>query len=115
MLAAARVTVAHPARVIDRGLCSEPHGHPGRVTPDHPSRCEIRCLVSGDRYEIRVKGSIGEPLLDSFEGLEGRVRPAETILRGQVTDQPALHGILDRIQALGLELIEVKRVDDPAD
>ena len=59
-----------------------------------------------------MKGTIGEPLMESFEGLEARVKPAETILRGEVTDQPALHGILDRIQALGLELIEVKRVDD---
>jgi hypothetical protein len=69
--------------------------------------------MSGERYEIRVKGTIGEPLLEGFEGLDARVRPAETILRGPVTDQPALHGILDRIQALGLELIEVRRVDDP--
>jgi hypothetical protein len=68
--------------------------------------------VSGERYEIRVKGTIGEPLMESFEGLDARVKPAETILRGEITDQPALHGILDRIQALGLELIEVKRVDD---
>jgi hypothetical protein len=69
--------------------------------------------VSHERYEIRVRGTIGEPLLENFEGLDARVKPAETILRGEITDQPALYGILDRIQALGLELIEVKRVDDP--
>ena len=69
--------------------------------------------VTGERYEIRVKGSVGASLLESFEGLDARVKPAETILRGEITDQPALHGILDRIQALGLELIEVKRVEDP--
>jgi hypothetical protein len=71
--------------------------------------------VTGERYEIRVKGNVGASLRNSFEGLDARVKPAETILRGQIDDQPALHGILDRIQALGLELIEVKRVDDPAD
>jgi hypothetical protein len=71
--------------------------------------------VTGERYEIRVKGNVGESLLNSFEGLDARVRPAETILRGEITDQPALHGILDRIQALGLELIEVKRVEGPTD
>jgi hypothetical protein len=85
------------------------------VKPDHPWRCEIRWHVSGERYEIRVKGNIGEPLLDSFEGLEAHVGPAETILTGPVTDQPALHGILDRIQALGLELIEIRRVDEGVD
>lgn len=68
--------------------------------------------MTGERYEIRVKGNVGEPLLDSFEGLDARVRPAETILRGEIIDQPALHGILDRIQALGLELIEVRRVEE---
>ena len=68
--------------------------------------------MTGERYEIRVRGHVGSSLLESFEGLDARLKPAETILRGEITDQPALHGILDQIQALGLELIEVKRVDD---
>ena len=71
--------------------------------------------MTGERYEIRVKGNVGDSLLESFEGLDARVKPAETIFRGEITDQPALHGILDRIHALGLELIEVKRVDEGAD
>ena len=38
--------------------------------------------------------------------------PPETILRGSVEDQAALHGILQQIEALGLELVEVRQVDD---
>jgi hypothetical protein len=32
------------------------------------------------------------------------------VLRGEVTDQAQLHGLLERIQLLGLELIEIRRV-----
>lgn len=63
-------------------------------------------------YEIHVKGRVSEEVLSSFEGMAATVRPVETILRGSVRDQAALHGLLDRIQSLGLELIEVRRSTD---
>ena len=34
----------------------------------------------------------------------------DTVLRGEVRDQAALYGLLERIQALGLELVEVRRL-----
>ncbi|HUN79497.1 MAG TPA: hypothetical protein VMU32_11285 [Solirubrobacteraceae bacterium] len=61
-------------------------------------------------YEIRVKGRIGEQLLATFEGMQATVRAQETVLSGPPLDQAALHGLLDHIQALGLELVEVRRV-----
>jgi hypothetical protein len=61
-------------------------------------------------YEIRVKGRVSEPLLSSFENMASRLEPVETILHGPVRDQAELHGLIDRIQALGLELIEVRRL-----
>jgi len=36
----------------------------------------------------------------------------ETVLRGPVQDQSSLHGLLDRIQSLGLELLEVRRLPE---
>lgn len=63
-------------------------------------------------YEIHIKGRVGEEVLSSFEGMAATVRPVETVLRGSVRDQAALHGLLDRIQSLGLELIEVRRSKD---
>ena len=38
--------------------------------------------------------------------------PAETVMRGELRDQAELHGLLDRIQSLGLELLEVRRLED---
>jgi hypothetical protein len=62
------------------------------------------------RYEIRVRGRVSDATLSSFEGMDFDVAPAETVLHGPVADQAGLHGLLDRIQALGLELIEVRRL-----
>jgi hypothetical protein len=61
-------------------------------------------------YEIRVRGRIGPTLAERFDGFEAEVEPAETVLRGEVRDQAALHGLLARIEALGLELVEVRQV-----
>jgi hypothetical protein len=68
--------------------------------------------VSAAVYEIRIEGGMSQQLLAAFEGMESTVRPAETVLRGPALDQAALHGLLDRVQALGLELIEVRRVPE---
>jgi hypothetical protein len=67
--------------------------------------------VKPSRYEFRVRGRLGETLLSSFAGFEAEIQPVETILRGSVTDQAALHGVLEQIEALGLELVEVRQVD----
>lgn len=61
-------------------------------------------------YEIRIEGQVSEQLLSAFEGMEATVGSRETVLRGPVLDQAALYGLLDRIQALGLELVEVRRL-----
>jgi len=62
-------------------------------------------------YVIIVRGRIGPALLDAFEGMHAAVTPTETLLRGQIIDQAALHGVLERIESLGLELLEVRRVN----
>jgi hypothetical protein len=69
-------------------------------------------MTKAERYEIRLRGRLSEPVLESFEGMEAVERPAETILRGSVADQAALHGLLDRAEAMGLELIGVRRLSD---
>jgi hypothetical protein len=61
-------------------------------------------------YEIRIRGRVSPELLDSFEGMSRALEPVETVLHGPVRDQAELHGLIDRIQALGLELIEVRRL-----
>lgn len=61
-------------------------------------------------YEIRIRGRVSRALLQSFEGMDSALEPVETVLHGPVRDQAELHGLIDRIQALGLELIEIRRL-----
>ena len=66
-------------------------------------------------YEIRVSGLVPESLLAEIEGVQVVVEPVQTVMRGPVLDQAALHGIINRLQRLGLDLIEVRRLtDDPS-
>lgn len=62
------------------------------------------------RYEIHIKGRVGDDLTGAFEGLRAEVQPVETVLHGELPDQAALHGMLERVQALGLELMELRRL-----
>ena len=66
--------------------------------------------VDGGDYEIRIKGRLSDSLLAGFECLTATVQPVETVLHGPVQDQAALHGLLDRIQSLGLELAEIRQL-----
>jgi len=66
--------------------------------------------MPGGSYEIRIRGRLSAALLDSFEGMASDLEPVETVLHGPVRDQSQLHGLINRIQALGLELIEVRRL-----
>jgi hypothetical protein len=63
----------------------------------------------GTRYEIRIRGLLSERLLSAFPEMRARGRDGETVLTGELPDQSALHGVLGRIEALGVELLEVRR------
>jgi hypothetical protein len=71
--------------------------------------------VAGGDYELRIKGRLSDSVLAGFEGLRTTVQPVETVLYGSVQDQAALYGLLDRIQSLGLELVEVRQLPASAD
>jgi len=61
-------------------------------------------------YEIAIRGHLGAMMLSGFPGLVAQVRGEDTILTGCLEDQAALQGVLARIAALGLELVEVRRL-----
>jgi hypothetical protein len=67
--------------------------------------------VTTAAYEIRIKGLLSDSLSGAFEDFTVAMRPAETIMRGELRDQSELHGVLDQIQLLGLELIEVRQIE----
>lgn len=60
-------------------------------------------------YLIHLQGQLDERWLRQFEDLTVEQQPThETVISG-VMDQAALHGILNRIRDLGLELISLQR------
>ena len=61
-------------------------------------------------YQIRVRGQLGGTLLGSFPDLHTQVHGTETVLTGPLADQAALYGLVAQIEALGLELLEVRRL-----
>ncbi|MBI4900729.1 MAG: hypothetical protein HY829_09655 [Actinobacteria bacterium] len=60
-------------------------------------------------YVIRVRGVLSDRFLIAFPGFQARTRHGDTVLTGTLSDQAALHGVLAQIEALRLELIEVRR------
>ena len=68
-------------------------------------------LAGQSDYEIRVQGILDSTWSDWFDGFALTPQPDETtLLVGHVPDQAALHGILGKINDLGLPLLLVKRL-----
>ena len=62
------------------------------------------------RYEIWVRGHLGETMRSAFTALRAQPRGKDTVLTGSLPDQAALYGVLAEIEALGLELLEIRRL-----
>jgi hypothetical protein len=61
-------------------------------------------------YEIRVRGHLGAAMLRAFPALAARTRGDDTLLRGCFQDQAAVYGVIAKLEALGLELLELRRL-----
>jgi hypothetical protein len=59
-------------------------------------------------YEVRVLGQLGPAGRQAIAEMSLEVKPSATVLSGAF-DQAALHDVLERVQALGLEVVEVRR------
>ena len=66
------------------------------------------------RYEIRVDSVLDDQWEEWFGGLRLSNDGAQTVIVGLLPDQPALYGLLTKIADLGLSLISVRRLDEPA-
>ena len=64
-------------------------------------------------YVIRVNGHLGVTVLSAFPAMTSQQRGAHTVLTG-LLDQSALYGALAQIEALGLDLLEVRQLKPPA-
>jgi hypothetical protein len=63
-----------------------------------------------DLYSIRINGRLGVTALCAFPAMVHQLDGRETVLTGLLEDRSALFGVLAEIEALGLELIEVRRI-----
>ena len=61
----------------------------------------------GGPYRLVLRGELGEPFGFLFEGMQMDRVAGTTVLTGNVVDQAHLHGLLRRIQELGLELVSI--------
>jgi hypothetical protein len=64
--------------------------------------------TSGVHYEIRIKGHLDARWAAWFDGMDlSREPDGTTTIQGSIADQAALHGLLQRVRDLGLELVSV--------
>ena len=69
---------------------------------------------SGTVYRIIVRSELGDRYAVAFEEMEVETKGGDTVLTGEIVDQPHLYGILDRINGLGLELLSVQALPEDA-
>jgi hypothetical protein len=60
-------------------------------------------------YTIRIHGHLGPTVLSAFPAMLPRQQGGETVLTG-LLDRSALYGVLAEVEALGLDLIEVRQI-----
>jgi hypothetical protein len=74
-----------------------------------------KCPDGGDvrthRYQITISGGLGEIGREAFSDFSIESNGTNTVLVGDL-DQAALYGALNRILALGFELVELRRMSD---
>ena len=59
-----------------------------------------------------MRSELSDRYAVAFEGMEMETKHGDTVLTGEIIDQPQLYGILDRINGLGLELLSVQALPD---
>jgi hypothetical protein len=74
------------------------------AVPDHGVMDPASAL-----YAIRIRGHLGATVLSAFPALVARWRGSDTVLSGPL-DRSGLHGVLAEIEALGLDLLEVRQL-----
>ena len=78
--------------------------------PGHPPAPEHAVMDSTSvLYAIRIRGHLGDTMLSAFPALIPQWHGADTVLTGPL-DRSALYGVLAEVEALGLDLVEVRRL-----
>ena len=90
---------AHPGRG-DAGAGRQDSSEGTPVTSEERDRLHI--------YEIRVRGHLGTKMLRAFPAFDARPQGKDTLLTGRLPDQAAVYGVIAKLEALGLELLELR-------
>jgi hypothetical protein len=61
-------------------------------------------------YAIRIRGRLGATALSAFPSMVSELKGSETVLTGLLEDRSAVFGVLAQIEALGLELVELRQI-----
>ena len=61
-------------------------------------------------YTIRIRGRLGATALSAFPSMVSELKDNETVLTGLLEDRSAVFGVLAQIEALGLELVELRQI-----
>ena len=71
-------------------------------------------MESGTVYRIVVRGELDDRFAYLFNGMEMECADGTTVLTGSVVDQAQLHGFIERLEELALELISVEKMGGPS-
>jgi hypothetical protein len=63
-------------------------------------------------YQLVVRGELDDRFAYLFEGMQMERVTGTTVLTGPVRDRAQLHGFIERIEELGLELVSVQQTGD---
>jgi hypothetical protein len=64
------------------------------------------------RFRIVVAGELSPRFASAFAGMALECDAGQTVMTGTVVDQAHLHGLLNQVAALGLDLVSVVPIDD---
>jgi hypothetical protein len=67
-------------------------------------------MVTAVHYEIRIAGLVPTGALVGFEQLAA-TQPTETVVFGPLPDRAALNGLLARLEASGIQLVRVRKLE----
>ena len=74
-----------------------------------PANKDATCCSGRRYYEIHVRGPIGPTIMQAFPSLTATPSGHDTLLTGSLPDQSALYGVINQLEALGLQLLEIRR------
>ena len=81
------------------------------MSPAHWVALQHECVATTPGlYTIRIKGRLGATALSAFPAMASELKDSETVLTGLLEDRSALFGVLAQIEALGLDLLELRQI-----